>query len=224
MTPLDGAAVEPMAYAFRAVRYSGVVEGDNVVILGLEDYGLGAARITSAYAGSVVATDPSAVRRAAAERAGIGRVLDATTNLSQEIRTLLPFGADVVFLNAEEYVPRSQDYLKEAYEVARTGAMIKMVRMSGPELMSRADAQLGAEKELRLSYNGGAFGMEAWRGGRNRGDWQATMEAMGKGALAIDTSYGLEVSFDELRSQRDVDDMLAAVPTEAAKVFVKVEA
>jgi threonine dehydrogenase-like Zn-dependent dehydrogenase len=224
MTALDGAAVEPMAYSFRAVRNSGTVVGDNIVVLGLEDYGQGVAQVTRPTAGIVVAADPYAVRRAGAERAGVPYVLDTADDLVRQVRELVPFGADVVFLHAEEYVPRSQRYMQEAYEIARPGAMIKVVRISGPEILTLADAQLAAEKELRLSYNGAAFGMESWRGGRDRGDWRSTMQAMAAGRIAVEALQGLHIPFDDLRSQHDVDAMLAAVPTETAKVFVEVGA
>ncbi len=222
MTVLDGAAVEPMAYSLRAVRHSGVVAGDNVVVLGLEDYGQGVAQITKSIARTVVAADPYAVRRAAAERAGVTHVLDTSDELVEEIRTLMPFGADVIFLHAEEYAPRSQRYMEEAYEMARVGGRIKVVRLSGPEILRRADAELASVKELTLSYNGGAFCMEPWRGGRNRGDWKTTMEAMGAGTLTPESLDGLTVAFDDLRSQADVDAMFGALPAESAKVFVQV--
>jgi threonine dehydrogenase-like Zn-dependent dehydrogenase len=222
MTTDDGAAVEPVAYSFRAVRHSGLVNGDNVVVLGLEDYGQGVAQITKSVAGTVVAADPFAVRRDGVERAGVGHVLDTSDDLAHQVRALMPFGADVVFLQAEEYVPRSQRYMQEAYEIARVGGMIKVVRLSGDEILSRADAGLASNKELRLSWNGGAFGMESWRGGRDRGDWKAAMEAIGAGRLAPEAMQPLHVSFDDLHSQRDVDAMFAAVPSEASKVFLDV--
>jgi (R,R)-butanediol dehydrogenase/meso-butanediol dehydrogenase/diacetyl reductase len=222
MTVLDGAAVEPMAYSLRAVRHSGIVAGDNVVVLGLEDYGQGVAQISKSIARTVVAADPYEVRRRAVERAGVSHVLDTSEGLAQEIRGLMPFGADVVFLQAEEYTPRSQRYLEEAYEIARVGGLIKVVRLSGPEILARADAQLASVKELMLSYNGGAFCMEPWRGGRDRGDWKTTMEAMGAGLLAPEMLDGLTVPFDDLRSQADVDAVFAALPAETAKVFIQV--
>lgn len=222
MTVDDGAAVEPMAYAFRAVRHSGMVNGDNVAVLGLCDYGIGSAQVAARFGGMVAAADPTPLRRASAKRSGVSVTLDATDDLVQEVRAVMPFGADVVFLQAEEYVPRSQHYLREAYEIARVGATIKVVRISGPDILSLADARLASVKELRLSYNGGAFGMESWRGGHDRGDWRSTMEAIGAGVVRPEAMQPIHLSFDDLRSKRDLDAMFAALPSEASKVFVDV--
>lgn len=218
----DGAAIEPLAYAVRAVRHSGLRNSDNVAVLGLCDYGLGSAQIASGYAGKVVTADPSPARRAAAVRAGITDVLTTGDDLTNTIRELMPLGADVVFLQAEEYVPRSQQYLREAYEIARPGATIKLVRLSGEEIITTADARLAASKELRLSYNGGAFGMECWRGGRDRGDWKASMEAVSAGRLNPETLQPLHVALDDITTQHDVEQLFAAVPFESSKVFIDV--
>ena len=65
--------------------------------------------------------------------------------------------------------------------MARVGGRIKVVRLSGPEILRRADAELASVKELTLSYNGGAFCMEPWRGGRDRGDLEDHDGGHGRG-------------------------------------------
>jgi (R,R)-butanediol dehydrogenase/meso-butanediol dehydrogenase/diacetyl reductase len=94
-----GSVVEPAACATRGVRLSGFAHGDNVVILGAEDYGLLILQQLSQVAGEVIVVDPSQIRRDAALGLGATHVVDpAAGSAGREIRQVLPRGADLVFV------------------------------------------------------------------------------------------------------------------------------
>lgn len=222
MTPVGGACVEPYAFALRQVRHLRPAWGDNIVILGAEDYGIAETGLLASSAGRLIVVDPHPLRRSAALNFGAHEVLMPTPQLVDDIRSRIPFGADLVIVNAESYVPRSEQYLAEAYEIARPLATVLVSRSSGGLLYPQAPASTAWLKELDIRYFGGCFGEEPWRGGRERGDWQVAIEAISAGRLNPNEMGGHVVPFEDLRTQADVDEMMALLPSQATKVFVEV--
>ncbi|MGW1673132.1 2,3-butanediol dehydrogenase [Streptomyces sp. NPDC002324] len=119
---LEQAAVfEPAAVALHAVRRAGILPGENVAVLGLGPIGLLVTQLAVRYgAGSVVAADRSAGRRALALRlgaaaagAGLGDVVDGE-------------GADVVF----EAVG-SQSTLRACLAATRRGGRVMFLGLTG---------------------------------------------------------------------------------------------
>ncbi len=111
-----GSFVEPLACVLRAQRLAGVQEGDAVVVLGSGISGIlqiQAAR--AAGAATIIATDPSKFRRAAALRFGADLALEPEMNVRAELerlvgrlaeRVILCTGARPAFDQALELVDR----------------------------------------------------------------------------------------------------------------------
>lgn len=76
ISPLEGALIEPLAVAHRAVRRASVTEGDTVVVHGVGPIGLGAVIALRALGTRAIGVDTSATRRDAARRLGCELVLD----------------------------------------------------------------------------------------------------------------------------------------------------
>jgi len=222
LTPAGGACVEPFAFSLRQVRHLRPAWGDNIVLLGAEDYGLAEAALLAPIAGRLVVADPYAHRREAALRFGAHEAIDATPGLVDEVRARFPFGADLVVVNAEAYLPRSETYLAEAYEMARPGATVLVSRSSGGRLYPAAPSRTAWAKELDIRYFGGCFGEEPWRGGRDRGDWEVAIRAIDDRRLDPEALGATVVRFDDLRTGADVDELMELLPAHATKVFVEV--
>ena len=80
LTALQGALVEPLAVARRAVRRAGARSGDLVVVHGAGPIGLGALLALRHNDVEAVVVDPSAARRAAALSLGAREVIDPGTD------------------------------------------------------------------------------------------------------------------------------------------------
>jgi threonine dehydrogenase-like Zn-dependent dehydrogenase len=103
-----GACVEPMTCATRSIRHCGLRIGDNVVLLGGEDYNLfGAKWLRSAGASQVVLVDPAEHRREAALSMGAHQALGTGDGLVARIRESMPIGPDIVMVAIEDYVAES---------------------------------------------------------------------------------------------------------------------
>lgn len=76
ITPLEGALIEPLAVAHRAVRRASVGQGDTVVVHGVGPIGLGAVIALGALGARVIGVDTSETRREAARNLGCDLVLD----------------------------------------------------------------------------------------------------------------------------------------------------
>ncbi|MCX6462199.1 MAG: 2,3-butanediol dehydrogenase [Pseudonocardiales bacterium] len=99
--PTDiGALVEPLAVGHHAVRLSGLREGGTAAVFGTGPIGLVTiAALRAAGAGTVVAVEPAAARKAKAAQAGAHHVLDPTTTaVPDAIRDLTGgAGVDIAF-------------------------------------------------------------------------------------------------------------------------------
>ncbi|WP_131738242.1 2,3-butanediol dehydrogenase [Actinomadura roseirufa] len=118
--PLEQAAVlEPAAVALHALRRSGLRDGETVAVSGLGPIGLLVVRLAAHYgAGRIVASDPSASRRALARRLGATEVVDAG---------LLPAGeADLAF----EAVG-TEGTLRDCLAATRRGGRVVLLGLGG---------------------------------------------------------------------------------------------
>jgi (R,R)-butanediol dehydrogenase / meso-butanediol dehydrogenase / diacetyl reductase len=219
-----GATVEPLACATRCVRLSRFAPGDNVVIIGAEDYGLFVLAQLAGSAGTVVVVDPSEVRRRAARELGAETAIDPCRGtVVRQIRSKMPRGADVVFVSMEDYVSAADDYLRLAFRLARIQGTVCVVRAYGAAPYARIEPQVPFIKEITVRHFGSFFGNEPIRGGRARGDWQVSLDALATGRVAA-LPESLIVDFEDLRSPRDIAELMASLPDQSAKTLVRIGA
>jgi (R,R)-butanediol dehydrogenase/meso-butanediol dehydrogenase/diacetyl reductase len=226
VTALQAAYVEPMTVGTRAVRNSGVAIGDNVVILGGEDYTMSVLQWVRHFAGQAVLVDPSPARQEMARRLGATEVVDPTqVDPVARVKELMPFGADYVFVSMEGYVPRSHEYLKEALVMARIGGNVVVQRQQGMADPAVPVATTGPNsvhsKELTVRGFGAYFGEEPWRGGRARGDYQVTIDGMASGQICGADWRPTVIPFSSIKSKADVDAAFQSLPNANAKILFK---
>jgi threonine dehydrogenase-like Zn-dependent dehydrogenase len=221
-SPLQAACAEAACCATRAVRSGAVVAGDNVVLLGLEDYNLYIAQWLKGMGCTVAAVDPNPVRREAALGFGATLALDpAGADVARALRGSMPFGADVVVVAMEDYVPEASDYLALAHRLARIQGTVVMLRAYGSAAFARIQPSVPWLKELTVRHFGNFFGNEPARGGRARGDWQVTLDAIAKGTLAAPPPLARVVRFSDLRTQGDIAELFDSLPGGASKILVE---
>ncbi len=222
----DAAAanVEPLACGTRIVRHSGIAVGDNVVVLGFEDYALSTMQwCKAAGAAQVIVVDPLKVRRDVARRLGADVVIDPTSvDPVQEISKLMPFGADIVFVSTEDYIPRSWKYFEDAIDIARTQGTVVNVRITYEKAFHTEKPRMAWYKEITIKHMGQFFAEEAWRGGRARGDYQLTIDALAKKKIDGDSYVSRVVPFDAVKTSGDVSEIFRSVPEKEMKVQFKI--
>lgn len=220
-SPLQAACVEAACCATRVARSGTIVAGDNVVLLGLEDYNLYLAEWLKGQGATVIAVDPAAVRRTAALASGAALALDpAADDLMATIRRRMPFGADAVVVAMEDYVPDATGYLALAHRLARIQGQVVVMRSYGSAAYAEVDPKTPWLKELTVRYFGNFFGNEPARGGRDRGDWQVTLDAIARGVLAAPPPRTRVLPFSDLRDADAVAAMMADLPGGASKLIV----
>lgn len=221
LSALSAAAAEPACCATRAVRHAGVRIGDNVVVFGGEDYGLYATSwLRSAGVDNVVVVDPFEVRRRAAKATGASFVLDPGPDLLDEIRDIAPFGADVAFVNFEDYVKESELYLQQAFDAVRIQGTVVILRAYSGTPFGHVVPHPPWLKEITLKHFGNFFGEEPVQGDRSRGDWALTLRAMADGRIAAPTAEVYQIDFAELCDAADVAETMALVPERHTKLMV----
>ena len=95
----DGALVEPLACAVKAVRRAQVDAGDSVAVIGLGANGVLLGLVSKARGCSeLVGWDPDPARRAHALRLGFDEVLAPEEDLSEKVKRGDRSGTDVVFV------------------------------------------------------------------------------------------------------------------------------
>ena len=95
----DGALVEPLACAVKAVRRARIAAGDSVAVIGLGANGILLGLVAKAAgAATLVGCDPDPARRAHALRLGFDQVLAPEEDLSEKVKRGDRGGADVVFV------------------------------------------------------------------------------------------------------------------------------
>jgi (R,R)-butanediol dehydrogenase/meso-butanediol dehydrogenase/diacetyl reductase len=216
--------VEATACGTRAVRLSGMTAGDNVVILGAEDYNLSVLQwARNSGARQTLVVDPIELRRELAAKLGADAVLDpraATT--PDEIREQMPFGADCVFVAMEDYVAPSLRYLSLAFDIARVQGTVGILRAYGEQAFHGLDPVVPWTKEITIRHFGVCFGEEPWRGGRQRGDFELSIEAIAAGRIDAESHVTRIVPFDEVNTRDDVDDLYRSLPEREAKILLRI--
>ena len=95
---VDAALAQPLAVGLHSVRRSGLAPGDSVVLLGLGAIGSFIQSALGGHDGPVIAIDVEDSRLAVAEALGATQTHRIERDASpQDVRDLLPGGADVVF-------------------------------------------------------------------------------------------------------------------------------
>jgi L-iditol 2-dehydrogenase len=95
----DGALVEPLACAVKAVRRARVGAGDAVAVIGLGANGILLGLVAkSAGAATLVGCDPDPARRAHARRLGFDAAGEPGRDFSEKVKSAAAGGADVVFV------------------------------------------------------------------------------------------------------------------------------
>ena len=214
----DAATLEVAAIALRTVRGSSLRVGDDVVVLGGSDLGLRCMQwARAAGARRVVVVEPIKVRREMAERLGADLAIDpGEVNPVKRTYQAIPNGADVVFA-----IPDVRGYLEMAYKIARIQGHVAIptaVYTHDPALAGFPPSVL-VGKEITLS-SVMCFGIEPWRGGRARGDFQTALDFLAAGRL------GGAAYVTRVIPWAAVDDIVALayqrLPEQEVKVMVQV--
>lgn len=220
-SPLQAACAEAACCATRVARSGTIVPGDNVVLLGLEDYNLYLAEWLKGQGTTVIGVDPAETRRAAARASGATLALDPSApDLIAAVRAVMPFGADAVIVAMEDYVSAASGYLALAHRLARIQGQVVVMRSYGSGSYAEIDANVPWLKELTVRYFGNFFGNEPARGGRDRGDWQVTLEAIGRGTLAAPPPRTEVIPFSHLQDTTAIAAMMGRLPGDASKLVV----
>jgi threonine dehydrogenase-like Zn-dependent dehydrogenase len=220
VSDLQAASAEGLACGTRAVRLSGINIGDNVVLLGAEDWNMGAFQwVKGAGANKILCADPIHARREMLNMlGGATDIIDPNvTDPVKRARELMPFGADVVFIAVEAYDPASQQYLRQACAIARPQGSVVITRMYGDGAWKAMTGLSGV-----IIRSPGVFGQEPWRGGRARSDYAVTIDGLASGTLNPRAWTPTVVSMDDLRTTKDLEDLYHSLPAEHSKIFVKI--
>lgn len=220
---LAAALAEPMSCSTRAVRLSGFAVDDNAVVFGAEDYGLFMVEwLRRGGAKQVVVVDPVPKRQEAARQLGATAVIDPRSgDVGPAIRDYMPRGADISFVSMEDYVPESSQYLRQSFDASRMQGTVVILRVYAVDPYSQINPLTAHMKEVTLKHFGLFFGNEPMRGGRSRGDWQVTLEAMASGIMSPPPGTAV-VDFADINSKRDVDEIFQGLPHSCTKAVVKI--
>jgi (R,R)-butanediol dehydrogenase/meso-butanediol dehydrogenase/diacetyl reductase len=181
VTGVEQALVEPMAIACRAVRRGGVGPTDTVVVLGAGPIGL-AIVAWARHLGveAITVSDPSASRRALAERMGATRTFDPLTD-ELDLLEVTMTGASVVF----ECTGRP-GMIRQAMDIAAVDGRVVVVGVCIVDDVTFP--YTGLNKELDVRY---ALYYE-------RTDFTDTIDVLAKGGLVLDGFVEGTVGLDGL--------------------------
>jgi len=150
----DGALVEPLACAVKAVRRARVAAGDSVAVVGLGANGilLGLAA-KAAGAATLAGCDPDPARRAHALRFGFDQVLAPEEDLSEKVTRGDRTGADVIFV-----LPTAQSAVASALAAAGPAARVVFYSPVQPGRLWTIEPHLPYVRDLSMvfSYSSGA--------------------------------------------------------------------
>lgn len=150
----DGALVEPLACAVKAVRRAEVVAGDSVAVIGLGANGILLGLVAkSAGAATLVGCDPDPARRAHALRLGFDQVLAPEEDLSEKVKRGDRTGADVIFV-----LPTAESAVASALAAAGPAARVVFYSPVQPGKMWTLEPHLPYLRDLSMlfSYSSGA--------------------------------------------------------------------
>jgi threonine dehydrogenase-like Zn-dependent dehydrogenase len=222
ISDVAGACIESLSCGLRAVRSSGIALGDQAVVFGGDDYAFAAAQASRLAGARVILADPLPVRRAVAERLGLKSFDPEGADFVATMRELMPWGADHVFLSQENYLPAASDYFRQACEVLRIQGTVNILRAHSTDGIGHYPAFLPWSKEITVRHYGVFFGEEPARGGRPRGDFQVTIDAVARGQLDGEAHVTHIAGFDDIRSKSDMDDIYARLPEAEAKILFRI--
>jgi (R,R)-butanediol dehydrogenase/meso-butanediol dehydrogenase/diacetyl reductase len=135
----DAALAQPLAVGIHAVRRSGVLPGDTVVLLGAGAIGSFILSALSGHDGPVIAIDVDDSRLMAASELGASQVLRIDRDITAaQLRELLPAGADVVLEASGAF-----GSAERAFALAVQGGTVLLVGLNkAPQPLNLADVVL----------------------------------------------------------------------------------
>jgi (R,R)-butanediol dehydrogenase/meso-butanediol dehydrogenase/diacetyl reductase len=120
----------------------------------------------------------------------------------------------------EDYLPAAEQYVGLAHQIARIQGRVIMLRAYGSTPFAKVQRSHAWLKELTIHHFGNFFGNEPARGGRARGDWQVTLEAIARGTLAAPPPGTVVKPFASLRADTDINALFGALPGQASKLII----
>jgi L-iditol 2-dehydrogenase len=150
----DGALVEPLACAAKAVRRARVTAGDSVAVIGLGANGILLGLVArDAGAATLVGCDPDPARRVRALRLGFDQVLAPEEDLSEKVKRGDRAGADVIFV-----LPTAESAVASALAAAGPAARVVFYSPVQPGRMWTIEPHLPYLRDFSMlfSYSSGA--------------------------------------------------------------------
>jgi len=150
----DGAIVEPLACAVKAVRRARVAAGDSVAVIGLGANGMLLGLVArSAGAATLTGCDPDSARKAHALRLGFDQVLSPEEDLSEKLKRGDRAGADVIFV-----LPTAESAVASALAAAGPAARVVFYSPVRPGRTWTLEPHLPYLRDLSMffSYSSGA--------------------------------------------------------------------
>jgi L-iditol 2-dehydrogenase len=163
----DGALVEPVACAVKAVRKARVAAGDSVAVIGLGANGILLGLVAkSAGAANLVGCDPDPARRAHALRLGFDQVLAPEEDLAEKVKRGDRSGTDVVFV-----LPTAEEAVLSALSAAGPAGRVVFYSPIPPGKKWTIEPHLPYLRDLSMlfSYSSGARDMREALGLLERG-------------------------------------------------------
>ena len=150
----DGALVEPLACAVKAVRRARVAAGDSVAVIGLGANGILLGLVArDAGAHFLVGSDPDPARRAHARRLGFDAAGEPGRDFSEKVKRASAVGADVVFV-----LPTAEAAVLSSFEAAGPAGRVVFYSPVEPSRTWRLSPHSLYLRDLSLlfSYSSGA--------------------------------------------------------------------
>jgi hypothetical protein len=97
-----------------------------------------------------------------------------------------------------------------------------ITRLYRPDSFQYVNAMDFWSREVTVKTFGSFWCDEVWRGGKDRGDWKLTIDAMARGWIDPDGYAAKVIPFEELRTDEDVDRAIKAQTRERRKVVFAV--
>jgi threonine dehydrogenase-like Zn-dependent dehydrogenase len=198
--------------------------GDNVAVFGFDDYTASAMMWSKRLSpNKLIVVDALPIRREGALAFGADHVVDPTaSDPVAVIRDLMPFGPDVVYVAVDEWLEPSHQNIRYAFESVRLGGTVVITRLYRPDAFQYIDAMNVWSREVTVKTFGSFWCDEMWRGGRDRGDWQLTIDGMARGWIDPHAYVTKVIPFEELKTEKDVDLAFKAQTQERRKVVFAV--
>ena len=221
ISDLAASSVETFAMATRGVRRLFHV-GDNVVLFGFECNNIATLQWIHQTANKVIVVDPKKYRRDLAIKLGADMVIDPKiTDVVQVIREVMPFGADLCYVSVEPYIDQVvENYMAQACASTRIMGTIAIYRNYGDEVLAHTNIYVPYYNEQTITWVG-SYGSEAVRGGRDRGDYQITIDALAAKQLDGETYISKIVNFNDLKTKEDVAAMMDGMRDTEQKIHIK---